>query len=185
MYDRTCRSGGAQVRFAERAPQIRSGELLTREASYLEGMRLAAAPMVPGSSDYWRVYGDGIVTNAESYIEDNIAFRIGLAPDFLLMRECLAKLHALLAHARLAGQEMLAVNQIVLRMDWRGLAGRNLCWTPESLVTGKKLAEDRIVKTITLSWPDLQSPISQPCGALQLRFSAFSTAPAIPTPLRG
>lgn len=168
------------VRFAERAPQIRSGELLTREASYLEGMRLAAAPMVPGSSDYWRVYGDGIVTNAESYIEDNIAFRIGLAPDFLLMRECLAKLHALLAHARLAGQEMLAVNQIVLRMDWRDSLVGTFVGRPRSLVTGKKLAEDRIVKTITLSWPDLRESYFSALRRVAVTFFGIFDCPGYP-----
>ena len=65
------------VRAAERAPQVRMAELLNREAAYLEGMRLPAMPVVWGSEDYWRIYEQGVVTVAESYREDHIAFRLG------------------------------------------------------------------------------------------------------------
>jgi hypothetical protein len=69
----------------------------------------------------------------------------------------LAKVHALLAHARLLSQEIPAVNQIVLRMDWRGLHDRTLCWNPHTVVSGgKKLADSRFSRTFTLPWSELR-----------------------------
>jgi hypothetical protein len=145
------------VRTAERAPQSRMTKLINQEAPYLEGMRLPAMPVAWRSEDYWRIYEPGIVTIAESYREDHIAFRKGSRLPFLLVSECLAKVHALLAHARLVGQEIPAVNQIVLRMDWRGLHDRTLCWDPETAVFGgKKLADDRFLRTFTLPWAELR-----------------------------
>jgi Putative DNA-binding domain len=145
------------VRAAERAPQVRMAELLNREAAYLEGMRLPAMPVVWGSEDYWRIYEQGVVTVAESYREDHIAFRLGSRLPFLLVSDCLAKVHALLAHARLLSQEIPAVNQIVLRMDWRGLHDRTLCWNPDTVVSGgKKLADSRFSRTFTLPWSELR-----------------------------
>jgi hypothetical protein len=145
------------VRTAERAPQFRMATLLDREAAYLEGMRLTAMPVVHRSEDYWRIYDAGIVTIAESYREDHIVFRTGSQLPFLLVSECLAKVHAVLVHARLVGQELPPVNQIVLRMDWRGLHGRTLCWDSHTVVSGgKKLADDRFVRTFTLPWSELR-----------------------------
>jgi hypothetical protein len=66
------------------------------------------------------------------------------------------KLHSLLAHARLLGQEIPGVHQIVARMDWRGLAGRTLMWDEVHVVSPVKFADDRFAKAITLSWADLR-----------------------------
>jgi hypothetical protein len=98
------------VRAAERAPQFRTAKLLEREVGYLEGMRLPAMPVARGTEDYWRIYEQGIVTIAESYLEDHIAFRMGSRLRFLLV--------------------------VVF--------GR------------KKLADDRFVRTFTLSWSELR-----------------------------
>jgi hypothetical protein len=145
------------VRTAERAPQFRMARLLDREAAYLEGMRLPAMPVSWGSEDYWRIYKQGITTIAESYREDHIAYRKGSRLRFLLVSECLAKMHALLAHARLVSAQIPAVNQIVVRMDWRGLHDRTLCWDAETVVFGgKKVTEDRYFRTITLPWSELR-----------------------------
>ena len=145
------------VRTAERAPQFRMASLLDREAAYLEGMRLPAMPVSWGSEDYWRIYEQGITTIAESYREDHIAYRKGSRLRFLLVSECLAKMHALLAHARLVSAQIPAVNQIVVRMDWRGLHDRTLCWDGETVVFGgKKVTEDCYFRTITLPWSELR-----------------------------
>jgi hypothetical protein len=145
------------VRTPERAPQVRMTRLLNSEATYLEGMRLPAMPVVSASENYWRIYEQGIVTIAESYREDHIAFRLGSRLPFLLVSECLAKVHALLAHARFVSQEIPAVNQIVLRIDWRGLHDRTLCWNPETVVSGgKKLVDNRFSRTLTLPWSELR-----------------------------
>ncbi len=145
------------VRTLDRAPQVRMAKLLNHEATYLEGMRLPLMPVVWPSENYWRIYEQGIVTIAESYREDHIAFRRGSRLPFLLVSECLAKVHALLAHARLISQELPAVNQIMLRMDWRGLHDRTLCWNFDTVVSGgKKLATDTFVKTFTLQWAELR-----------------------------
>jgi hypothetical protein len=148
------------VRTLDRAPQVRMAKLLNHEATYLEGMRLPLMPVVWPSEDYWRIYEQGIVTIAESYREDHIAFRRGSRLPFLLVSECLAKVHALLAHARLISQEIPAVNQIMLRMDWRGLHDRTLCSNFDTVVSGgKKLATDTFVKTFTLQWAELGTHI--------------------------
>ena len=55
----------------------------------------------------------------------------------------LAKVHALLAHSRFVCAQIPAVNQIVVRMDWRGLHDRTLCWDAETVVFGGKVTEDR------------------------------------------
>jgi len=145
------------VRAAERAPQFRTAKLLEREVGYLEGMRLPTMPVARGTEDYWRIYEQGIVTIAESYLEDHIAFRTGSRLRFLLVSESLARMHGLLAHARLIGEQTPAVNQIVVRMDWRGLRNRTLCWDRDTVVFGgKKLADDRFARTFTLSWSELR-----------------------------
>ena len=115
-------------------------------------------PVVSSREDYWRIYQQGIVTIAENYREDHIIFRLGSKLPFLLVSESLAKMHALLAHERLMAQELPAVNQIVLRMDWRGLRNRDLCWDPDTVVSGgEKLADHRFVRSFTLSWSDLRN----------------------------
>lgn len=140
---------------SERAPQIRIGTLLGREYSYLEGMRLENTGVLAGAFDYWRIYECGLAVTVESYHEDYVTVRRGGAPH-LAPLQIFVKLHSLLAHARLLGQEIPGVHQIVVRMDWRGLAGRTLMWDESRVVSPVKLTDDRFVKTITLSWADLR-----------------------------
>jgi hypothetical protein len=169
------------VRTAERAPQFRTAKLLDREVGYLEGMRLPAMPVVSGSEDYWRIYEQGIVTIAESYREDHIAFRTGSRLRFLLVSESLAKIHALLAHARLIGEQVTAVNQIVVRMDWRGLHGRALCWDRDTVVFGgKRLADDRFARTFTLAWSELRSSYFAALRRTMLSFFSMFDFPGQP-----
>lgn len=139
----------------ERAPQIRTGTLLGREYSYLEGMRLENTGVLAGAFDYWRIYECGLAVTVDSYHEDYVTVRRGGAPH-LAPLQIFVKLHSLLAHARLLGQEIPGVHQIVVRTDWRGLAGRTLMWDESRVVSPVKLTDDRFVKTITLSWADLR-----------------------------
>ncbi|WP_108521313.1 helix-turn-helix domain-containing protein [Bradyrhizobium algeriense] len=139
----------------ERAPQTRIGTLLGKEYSYLEGMRLENTGLLTGAFDYWRIYGCGLAVTIESYHEDYVTVRHGVLPH-LTPLQIFVKLHSLLAHARLLGQEIPGVHQIVVRMDWRGLAGRTLMWDETNFVSPVKLTDDRFAKTMTLSWPDLR-----------------------------
>jgi Putative DNA-binding domain len=139
----------------ERAPQIRTGTLLGREYNYLEGMRLENTGLLTGAFDYWRIYECGLAVTVESYHEDYVTVRRGGVPH-LAPLQIFVKLHSLLAHARLLGQEIPGVHQIVVRTDWRGLAGRTLMWDEANVVSPVKLTDDRFAKTMTLSWADLR-----------------------------
>lgn len=139
----------------ERAPQVRTARLLGRDQTYLEGMRLRASAAFFGSFDYWRFYETGIAVTAESYREDSARARMGGEP-YLTVLQVLFRLHSLLAHARLLGQETPGVQQVVVRMDWRGLKGRQLAYDPDRRFGTGRVADDRFMKTITLPWADLR-----------------------------
>jgi hypothetical protein len=139
----------------ERAPQIRTGTLLGKEYSYLEGMRLENTGLLAGAFDYWRIYECGLAATVESYHEDYVTVQRGGVPH-LAPLQIFVKLHSLLAHARLLGQEIPGVHQVVVRMDWRGLSGRALMWDETHVVSPAKIADDRFAKTVTLSWADLR-----------------------------
>jgi hypothetical protein len=139
----------------ERAPQIRTGSLLGTDHSYVEGMRLEKTGLLASAFDYWRVYDCGIAMTVESYHEDYAALRSG-GPPHLTALQILVKVHSLLAHARLLGQEIPGIHLVVIRMDWRGLSGRMLMWDDAHVVSPVKVTDDRFVKTLTLSWADLR-----------------------------
>ncbi|MCW6509876.1 AlbA family DNA-binding domain-containing protein [Lichenifustis flavocetrariae] len=139
----------------ERAPQLRTGRLLGRDRSYLEGMRLAASAVIGGSLDYWRIYETGIAAISQSYPEDNGGLRSGI-PRRIEVGFSLLRVHSLLAHARFMGQEIPGVQQIVVRMDWRGMAGRMLTWDEQRFVTPGQVADDRFIHTVTLPWARLR-----------------------------
>jgi len=139
----------------ERAPQIRSGSLLGSDHSYLEGMRLENTGLLAGAFDYWRIYDCGIAVTVESYREDYAALRNG-GPPHLTPLHILVKLHSLLAHARLLGQEIPGIHKVIIRMDWRGLSGRTLMWDESRVVSPVNVTDDRFAKTLTLSWADLR-----------------------------
>ena len=46
--------------------------------------------------------------------------------------------------------------QVVIRMEWKGLAGRMLMWDDFHVFASSKLFDDRFAKTIPLSWSDLR-----------------------------
>ena len=118
-------------------------------------MRLVNTGLLTGAFDYWRIYECGLAVTVESYHEDYVTVRRGGVPH-LAPLQIFVKLHSLLAHARLLGQEIPGVHQIVVRMDWRGLAGRTLMWDEANVVSPVKLTDDRFAKTMTLSWADLR-----------------------------
>jgi hypothetical protein len=135
----------------ERAPQLRTDALLGEDRSYLEGMRIANSAVFASTFDYWRMYEDGVCCFAEGY-RDDVRGRI----DQLGIALCLIKLHSILAHARLVGQELPAVSKITIYMDWRGLAGRSLMWDRHFAVSDVRIAGDRFTKTISLDWADVR-----------------------------
>jgi Putative DNA-binding domain len=140
------------VRVPERAPQLRTEPLLDDDRSYLEGLRIANSAFVGATFDYWRMYEDGVCCFAEGYRDDfqGRSDRLGVAL-------CLLKLHSILAHARLVGQEMPAIGRIVIYMDWKGLAGRCLMLDRHSFVSPTRVADDRFSKTITLDWAEIRN----------------------------
>jgi len=135
----------------ERAPQMRTEVLLGEDRSFLEGMRIPNSVVLPGSFDYWRMYEDGVCCFAESYGDD----REGRS-ERLSVRFALVKLHSILAHARLLGQEMPTVAKVAIHMEWIGLGGRYLMWNGDGLVGSMRLTDDRFGKTITVDWAELR-----------------------------
>ena len=113
--------------------------------------------MVHYPMDYWRIYDQGIACTVESYREDHDLASGRAKSRYLVVVRCLIKLHSVLTHARLAGQELPNVSQVIFHMDWRGLKGRGLILQDErDEFTPAKLVTDRFPKTITLPWGDVR-----------------------------
>ena len=140
----------------QRAPQRRDAPLLGRDRAYLEGMRLPAMNVLSGTIDYWRIYEGGIATTAVNYEEDANAMNGGLPARHLTTMHSLFRLHSLLAHARLVGQQVPELQQVLLRLDWRDINGRPLLWQPADPFCEGAPADPRFAKTFALSWADLR-----------------------------
>ncbi|ABA05342.1 hypothetical protein Nwi_2085 [Nitrobacter winogradskyi Nb-255] len=136
----------------ERAPQVRTSTLAGEEVTYLEGMRVENTSLISSAFDYWRIYERGICVSVESY-RDDWRREGDAAPPHLTPMWILITIHSLLAHARLAGQELLGVTQVVIRMDWHGLKGRMLAWDHfRHVAGGGTLADDHFAKNIVFDW---------------------------------
>ena len=120
----------------ERAPQLRTEPLMGEDRSYLEGMRIANRAFLGATFDYWRMYEEGACCFAEGYREDFKGKSDHLSGDL-----CLIKIHSILAHARLLGQEMPEIAKVVIYMEWKGLAGRCLTWGRDSVLSATRLAQ--------------------------------------------
>ena len=153
------------LRVPERAPQLRTELLLGEDRSYLEGMRIANSAFLASTFDYWRMYEEGVCCFAEGY-RDDFQGRV----DQLGVALCLIKLHSILAHARLVGQELPAIAKVVIYMDWRGLAGRCLMWDRHFAVSAVRIAGERFVKTITLDWADVRDEYFEAFRKISLPF---------------
>ncbi len=162
----------------ERAPQIRMGNLADRELTYLEGMRLENTGLITSAFDYWRIYECGVAVSVESFRDDWSRQGQATPPPHLTLTWILVSLHSLLAHARLVGQEVPGVSQVIVRMDWRGLKGRMLAWDSMRYAAGGgMLADDRFARTVTLEWSDLRDDYFQALRRVALPFlSLFTTA---------
>lgn len=139
----------------ERAPQIRTAVIDEDEVEYLEGMRLENTGLLSMSYDYWRLYELGMGITVESYAEDASSQRTTSGTPYLRLRWVLVRLHSVLVHARFLGAKVGGVHQVMVRMDWRDLAGRRLQRDPSRFVSPETLATDRYAKTLTLPWTDL------------------------------
>jgi hypothetical protein len=139
------------LRVPERAPQLRSEPLFGEDRSYLEGMRIANSAVLPSTFDYWRMYEDGVCCFAEGYRDDFQG-----RTDQLGVALCLIKLHSILAHARLVGQELPAIAKVIVYMDWRGLQGRCLMLDQHFAVSAVRIAADRFTRTIALDWAEVR-----------------------------
>lgn len=140
----------------ERAPQVRMSTLSGQEVAYLEGMRIENTSLISSAFDYWRIYECGIGVSVESFRDDwrregeNVPPH--LTPSWILIT-----IHSLLAHARLVGQEIPGVAQVVVRMEWRGVKGRMLAWDRfRHAAGGGTLADDRFAKNVTIEWATLR-----------------------------
>jgi schlafen family protein len=149
----------------ERVPQLRTEPLLGGDHSYLEGMRIANSAFLASTFDYWRMYEDGVCCFAESYRDDfqGRSDRLGIGL-------CLIKLHSILAHARLVGQEMPEIARVVVYMDWRGLAGRCLMWDRHSPASAVRVADNRFSKTVTLDWAEVRDDYFEALRKISLPF---------------
>jgi Putative DNA-binding domain len=149
----------------ERAPQLRTETLLGDDRSYLEGMRIADSAFLGATFDYWRMYEDGVCCFAEGYREDYQGRSDGLHVGL-----CLIKLHSILAHARLVGQEMPEIARAVVHMEWKGLAGRRLMWDRHSPASAVRVADNRFTKTITLHWAEIRDDYFEALRKISLPF---------------
>lgn len=147
----------------ERAPQMRSEALLGDDRSFLEGMRLPKAGVLPMALDYWRMYEDGVCCFAESYRDDYAGRSERLGIGLALM-----KLHSILAHARIVGQEMPEISKVIVHMEWKGLAQRYLMWDRDMIASPQKIADDRFAKTITLDWAEIRDDYFQALRKISL-----------------
>lgn len=140
----------------ERAPQIRMSTLGGRETTYLEGMRVENTGLISSAFDYWRIYECGVAVSVES-LRDNWS-REGQSPPpkHLTPLWILVAIHSLLAHARLMGQELPGVAQVIVRMDWRGLSDRVLMWDSFRAVASTPYRDDRFARSIPLQWAELR-----------------------------
>jgi len=158
----------------ERAPQRRDAPLLGRDRAYVEGMRLQAMAVLGGTIDYWRMYETGVAATAVNYEEDGIVMG-GFRPGrYVTTMHSLFRLHSLLAHARLVGQQTPEVQQVLVRLDWRDINGRLLLWEPTDPFCEGVPADPKFAKTIALPWADLRDryfdSLRRVAGAL---FGAF------------
>jgi hypothetical protein len=141
----------------ERAPQMRTGTLLGEEQTYLEGMRLPATNLLSGALDYWRVYEVGVAVSAGGYREDFVRISRGGTVPYINIMQVVWRIHSILAHARLIGQETPGLQQVIVRMDWCGLANRMLMWDFDgSYVAPGRVTDDRFAKTVALTWAELR-----------------------------
>jgi hypothetical protein len=112
--------------------------------------------LISSAFDYWRIYECGIAVSVES-LRDNWS-REGQPPPpkHLTPLWILVAIHSLLAHARLMGQELPGVAQVIVRMDWRGLSDRMLMWDNFRVVASTPYRDDRFARTIPLQWAELR-----------------------------
>lgn len=162
---------------AERAPQMRIGKLLGEDASYLEGMRLDSKSTIFAASDYWRVYQKGFFCTAESYREDYMAARDKAHQPFITVLHCLMKLHSVLTHARLTGQENPDVGKVLFCMDWRGMKDRFLADDGIRAASYLSIKEDRIVQYVEVSWAEVRDNYFSALRRLALPLLRFWEAP--------
>ena len=162
--------------FPERAPQIRTAALLGHDRTYLEGMRLPNTGIVTGALDYWRLYEAGVAVTVESYREDWVRAANGGVPHVSTLLS-LFRLHSILAHARLLGQELPGVHQVVFRQDWRGMSGRALMWDNGRVVSPLNVVDDRFAKTAAIPWAELRDDYFSALRRLSLPFFALFASP--------
>jgi hypothetical protein len=134
------------------APQIRPDTIAGRETNYLEGARLENARTLAGEVDVWRLYDLGVACCVSSFREDYVGAAITSPVPFdgWMM---LLKLHRTLVHARFTAQGLDAVANVVVRLDWRGIAGRTLSLSTEGgTISVYRPAGDSFVHTVTIPW---------------------------------
>jgi len=165
-----------------RAPQVRATTSVAGEVvdQYLEGMRLPNAQIVCPVLDYWRVYEAGFAISVESYYEDYIADRERTGP-YLTAVRTLFRLHSLLVHARFVAAETPGVEQILVRMDWRGLTGRPLLRALGKESLAHAMASDRFVRNATIPGAELRDRYLETLLGVALPFfDAFPNGGARP-----
>lgn len=155
---------------------MRTAPLLGRDRTYLEGVRLANTATLTGTLDYWRIYEAGVALTVESYREDWVRAKNGGAA-YVSTLLCLFRLHSILAHARLLGQELPGVHQVLVRQDWRGMSGRSLAWDDRRFVSPLKVADDRFAKTTAIPWAELRDDYFVALRRLALPFFSVFANP--------
>ena len=137
------------------SPQVRTASTASGDRVFIEGMRLPNMRVLGGILDYWRIYEAGFAATVQSYRDDYIG-GLRRLPPYLSVGQALLRLHSLLVHARVVGEEITGVELVPVRMDWRGLAGKELVGGLTEATMGRPMAADRFVKAVTVPWAELR-----------------------------
>jgi hypothetical protein len=108
--------------------------------------------------------------SVQNYRDDYMAEQLRVDP-YLTVGQALLRLHSLLAHARIVGEETPGVEQVLVRMDWRGLAGRPLITAPHGGETmARAMAGDRFARNLNVPWPELRDQYFEALRRVALAF---------------
>lgn len=133
---------------------------------------------------YARFYRGGIGVLASIYAED--AFPLGgvlpygpPAADvgcFLDSMNSTFLLHSVLAHASFVGRRLGRVDKVVVRTEWRGLAGRILLRPGQGAIRRDRPDHDPLPAEIVIEWRDLELAYDDSlCRVLRPLFRHFPT----------
>jgi hypothetical protein len=149
------RDGSVFYPHVQGGQQAREWTVAGERLSGIEGLRPERAAYFTADVGYWRIYDVGLACQAKAYVVDYIARHGRFPASAMRLSDCLEMLHGVLAHARLVAERDVGVARAVVRMDWRGLAGRRLFYDEHSSVSPAPSSGDQ-TKTAEFAVADLK-----------------------------